>query len=47
MYLREARLVIADWRHYYNRGRPHSRLGYLSPEDFVQTLYSHPNWANY
>ena len=35
--LREARVVIADWRRQYNRERPHSRLGYLSPEDFIQT----------
>ena len=38
--LREARVVIADWRQHYNRDnreRPHSRLGYLSPEDFIQT----------
>ena len=35
--LREARVVIADWRQHYNRERPHSRLGYLSPEDFIQT----------
>jgi len=32
--LREARVLIADWRQHYNRKRPHSRLGYLSPEDF-------------
>ncbi len=35
--LREAQVVIADWRQHYNRERPHSRLGYLSPEDFIQT----------
>jgi len=35
--LREARVVIADWRQHYNTERPHSRLGYLSPEDFIQT----------
>ncbi len=35
--LREARVVIADWRQQYNQERPHSRLGYLSPEDFIQT----------
>ena len=32
--LREARVVIADWRQHYNRERPHSRLDYLSPADF-------------
>jgi putative transposase len=33
--LREARVVIEDWRHHYNEERPHSRLGYLSPEGFL------------
>ena len=33
--LREARVVIEDWRQYYNIERPHSRLGYLSPEGFI------------
>ncbi len=35
--LLEARVVIADWRQHYIRKRLHSRLGYLSPEDFIQT----------
>jgi transposase InsO family protein len=35
--VREARVVIADWRQHYNRERPHSRLGHLSLEDFIQT----------
>ena len=35
--LREARVVIMDWRQHYNRERPHNRLGYLSPEDFIHT----------
>jgi len=35
--LREARVVIEDWRHHYNSERPHTRLGYLSPEEFIQT----------
>ena len=34
--LREARVVIEDWRQHYNIERPHSRLGYLSPEEFIQ-----------
>ena len=33
--LREARVVIEDWRAHYNEERPHSRLGYLSPEGFL------------
>ena len=35
--LREARVVIADWRQHYNEYRPHGRLGYLSPKDFIHT----------
>ena len=35
--LREARVVIEDWRQHYNTERPNSRLGYLSPEEFIQT----------
>ena len=35
--LREARVVIEDWRQHYNTERPHSRLGYLSPEELIQT----------
>ena len=34
--LREARVVIEDWRQHYNRERPHSRLGYVSPEAFIE-----------
>ena len=33
--LPEARVVIGDWRLYYNTERPHSPLGYLSPEGFI------------
>ena len=34
--LREARVVIDDWRQHYNTERPHSRLGYLSPENYIK-----------
>ena len=27
----EARVVLEDWRHYYNQQRPHSALGYQTP----------------
>lgn len=36
--LTEARVVIGDYQHRYNRLRPHSRLGYLSPERFAAQL---------
>ena len=39
--LREARVVIEDWRQYYNIERPHSRLGYLSPEGFIANQNTH------
>ena len=45
--LREARVVIADWRQHYNRERPHSRLGYLSQRTLYIPKYSHPERANY
>ena len=28
---REAKIVIEDWRHFYNTQRPHSALGYKTP----------------
>ena len=34
--LREARVVIEDWRQHYNTERPHSRLSYLSPENYIK-----------
>jgi len=33
--LREARVVISDWRLHYNQERPHSRLGDRSPDEFI------------
>jgi putative transposase len=36
--LTEARVVVGDYRYQYNRLRPHSRLGYLSPERFAAQL---------
>ena len=32
----EARVVIEQWRHRYNAGHPHSRLGFLSPNTFAR-----------
>jgi transposase InsO family protein len=31
----EARVVIEQWRLYYNAERPHSSLGYATPEEFA------------
>ena len=43
--LREARVVIEDWRQQYNQERPHSTLAYLSPEQFLQTKKVSPELA--
>lgn len=32
--LEEARRIIESWRMYYNTARPHSSLGYITPEAF-------------
>ena len=34
--LSDARSSIEAWRTHYNRVRPHSALGYISPEQFLQ-----------
>ena len=34
----EARVVIEEWRSFYNRVHPHSRLGFQSPDDFARTM---------
>ena len=36
----EAREVIEAWREEYNRRRPHSALGYLTPEEFASQAVS-------
>lgn len=36
--LDEARRIVEDWRQDYNGVRPHSSLGYLTPEEFVAKL---------
>ncbi|MBM3851031.1 MAG: transposase [Verrucomicrobia bacterium] len=40
--LTEARVVIGNYRQEYNRHRPHSRLGYLSPAAFAKTQSPSP-----
>ena len=34
--LSEAKVVIEEWRQFYNREHPHSRLGFQSPDDFAR-----------
>jgi hypothetical protein len=31
----EAQIVIESWRQEYNHYRPHSSLGYMTPEEFA------------
>ncbi len=37
---REARIVIERWRHFYNHQRPHSALGYRTPQQARQDWIS-------
>jgi transposase InsO family protein len=34
----EARVVIEEWRGFYNRVHPHSRLGFQNPDGFARTM---------
>jgi putative transposase len=34
----EARMIIEQWRRKYNKVRPHSSLGYLTPEEYTENL---------
>ena len=34
----DARRIIEEWREDYNKERPHSSLGYLTPEAFAVTV---------
>jgi len=36
MNLAHARQIIEEWRIDYNEARPHSSLGYLTPEEFIE-----------
>ena len=41
--LAHARVVIGNWAHDYNTNRPHSALGYQTPEAFAQRMKSAPS----
>ena len=36
--LKEAKIIIEQWRHHYNTKRPHSSLGYRPPAPVVTTV---------
>ncbi len=36
--VKEAQVVIEDWRNFYNTERPHSSLGYLTPLEFKSKM---------
>jgi transposase InsO family protein len=36
--LEETRVVIEEWRAFYNRVHPHSGLGFQSPDGFARTM---------
>ncbi|MBT7914886.1 transposase [Candidatus Bathyarchaeota archaeon] len=38
----EIRVVVEDYRCFYNQERPHSSLGYKTPHEFAQSLNYHP-----
>lgn len=45
--IREAQIIIEQWRQYYNKKRPHSSLGYKTPEEYMKScLYVHKQVAN-
>ena len=39
--LADARRIIEAWRIDYNSNRPHSALGYRTPEEFASSLQGH------
>lgn len=40
--LEEARRIIEAWREDYNTVRPHSSLGYLTPQEYAATVATRP-----
>ncbi len=42
----EAKILIEQWRRHYNEVRPHSSLGYLTPNEFVAKLEEKASASN-
>ncbi len=43
--VKEAQVVIEQWRQFYNTERPHSSLGYLTPLEFKSKMESNKSLA--
>jgi len=43
--LNDARQIIENWRVDYNTVRPHSSLGYPTPEEFAASTAARPTWG--
>jgi hypothetical protein len=43
--LAEAKVIIESWRQHYNAVRPHSSLGYLTPNQFMAQRNAAPRHA--
>ena len=45
LHLADARRIIEAWRIDYNRDRPHSALGYVTPKDFASSHQGACPWC--
>lgn len=43
--VREAQVIIENWRNFYNTERPHSSLGYLTPLEFKSKMENNKSLA--
>ncbi len=43
--VKEAQVMVEDWRKFYNTERPHSSLGYLTPLEFKSKLENNKKLA--
>jgi putative transposase len=43
--VREAQVIIQGWRKFYNEERPHSSLGYLTPQEFKLRMENNKSLA--
>ena len=40
--VKHAQVLLDDWRKFYNTARPHSSLGYLTPDELAQQPWGRP-----